>query len=147
MSNISTLVRLWDVDSIFLERLEKALVNARKIRTEYADEDYMPAVVVPPAQKRPGRRPRSLTSKEALGLLVDYQTGMKVKDIAKKYGCSRATIQYTLEKHDITRRNPNLSDDKIAALQKRRVEGATYAELVAEFGVSKRTISKYTADH
>lgn len=70
---------------------------------------------------------------------------MSVRAISEKFGCSRSTIQRILQVNDIPRRTPDLTPEQAESLRERRAEGATYAQLVKEFKVSKRTISKYTA--
>lgn len=138
-------VRLSGCDSIKLRQIRGAVEAAAKIKRKYRHVAYVPIKASPPVKGLPGRRPRSFTPNETKSLIADYRAGVTVKAISEKFRCSRSNVQRILQVNDIPRRTPNLTEARVTALRKRRSEGATYAQLVREFNVSRRTISKYTA--
>ncbi|WP_261625097.1 hypothetical protein [Nesterenkonia marinintestina] len=138
-------VRLSHCDATKLHQIRGAVEAASKIKQKYRHVAYTPIKPTLPQKKQRGRRPRSFTPDETKSLIADYQAGVSVRAISEKFGCSRSIIQRILQVNDIPRRTPDLTAEQVEALRKRRAEGATYAQLVKEFRVSKRTISKYTA--
>lgn len=139
-------MRLSGCDAIKGRQIQGSVQAATKVKQKYSHIAYTPTKPQLPQKKQRGRRPRSFTSAETKELIRDYQAGVSVRAISEKFGCSRSTIQRILQVNDIPRRTPDLTPEQAEAMRKRRAEGATYAQLVKEFKVSKRTISKYTAN-
>lgn len=138
------LVRLSHCDATKLHQIRGAVEAASKIKQKYRHVAYTPIKPTLPPKKRRGRRPRSFTSEETKNLIADYRAGVPVTAISKKFNCHRSTVQRILQVNGVERRTPDLPPEQVTALRKCRAEGATYAQLVKEFNVSKRTISKYT---
>lgn len=139
------LVRLSHCDATKLHQIRGAVEAASKIKQKYRHVAYTPIKPTLPPKKQPGRRPRSFTSEETKSLIAEYRAGVPVTAISKKFNCHRSTVQRILQVNGVERRTPDLTANQVEALRKRRSEGATYAQMVKEFSVSKRTISKYTA--
>lgn len=139
-------VPLSGCDAIKVRQIQGSVQAATKVKQKYSHIAYTPTKPQLPQKKQRGRRPRSFTPAEIEELIQDYQAGVSVRAISEKFGCSRSTIQRILQVNDIPRRTPDLTSKQAEAMRKRRAEGATYAQLVEEFKVSKRTVSKYTVN-
>ena len=76
-------------------------------------------------------------------LIVAYQEGAKIKDLARRFGVHRTTVTSLLLRHGVEVRHLGLTPDQIrdAALLYR--DGWSLARLGEKFGVDDMTVRRY----
>lgn len=88
------------------------------------------------------RQAKHLKPKQSAQLADDYRQGMKVGELAKKYGIHRVTVADHLAVHGISKRTRGLTPEQIEQAIQRYQAGASLAALGRSFKVSADTVRK-----
>lgn len=93
--------------------------------------------------RRPVRRVDQLGQKKALELVAGYVEGLTVSQLAVQYGVNITTVRNQLKTADVELRPfRKLSHGQIVEACRLSNDGASLAELAAQFGVSTGTIKR-----
>lgn len=86
-----------------------------------------------------------LTPTEADGLIEDYNAGMSVQGLAKKYGIHRATVSAHLSRRSTPRRGPGVDVGKRAAIRLFRA-GESMRASARRLGVGRKVVHACRVD-
>jgi transposase len=86
------------------------------------------------------RRARQISDRQSAQLADDYRQGMKVGELAKKYGIHRVTVADHLAVHGIAKRTRGLDEAQVSDAAERYQAGVSLAVLGKEYGVSPTTV-------
>lgn len=86
------------------------------------------------------RRFIQISDEQAEMMAADYESGMRVKDLATKYGISRETISRRLRRQAINPRKVGLDDQQIKESARRYEQGDSLATIGKKMGVSAQTV-------
>lgn len=93
------------------------------------------------------RRAKQISAEQSAQLADDYGQGMKVGELAEKYGIHRVTVADHLNVHGITRRFRGLDKSQVADAATRYEAGTSLAALGKKYGVSPTTVRKALTEH
>ncbi|WP_437770360.1 hypothetical protein [Arthrobacter sp. KNU40] len=107
----------------------RSLVDTLKARPEVVREE-------PPIP----RHFAHLGTEQAAALADDYQAGMRVKELAAKYGISRETVSKHLRRRAITPRKVGLDEQQIKEAARLYEQGDSLATIGKRMGVTAHTV-------
>lgn len=81
-----------------------------------------------------------LTPSEVDGLIEDYNAGMSVQGLAKKYGIHRATVSAHLSRRSTPRRRPGLDVDERAEAVRLFRAGESMRAISRRLGVGRKSV-------
>lgn len=93
----------------------------------------------PKVRPLPRRFPQ-LKAEQANALAADYQAGMRVKELAVKYGISRETVSKHLRRQSIERRKIGLDEQQIKEAVRLYKQGDSLATIGKRLGVTAHTV-------
>lgn len=73
-------------------------------------------------------------------MVVGYEAGGRVTDLAAQFGVNRGTVNAILRRHGVTLRKPGLQADDVAVAARLYRDGWPLARLGAKFGVDGTTV-------
>ncbi|MCX2746287.1 hypothetical protein OOZ51_00475 [Arthrobacter sp. MI7-26] len=88
------------------------------------------------------RRAKHISHEQSAQLADDYREGMKVGELAKKYGVHRVTVADHLAAHGITKRPRGLTPRQVTEAGDRYRAGESLASLGEFYSVSADTVRK-----
>ncbi|WP_437770358.1 hypothetical protein [Arthrobacter sp. KNU40] len=81
-----------------------------------------------------------LSAEQATALADDYQAGIRVKELAAKYGISRETVSKHLRRRAITPRKVGLDAQQIKEAVRLYEQGDSLATIGTRMGVTAHTV-------
>lgn len=90
--------------------------------------------------KPKSRRAKQLSAPERAALVADYEAGILVREIAKKFGVHRVTVSNIVEAASLAPRARGLAPDQVEEASKLYVAGQSLAKLGKRYGVHAETV-------
>jgi len=90
--------------------------------------------------RTPKQVQRRLKTAETVELLADYQIGIKVKDLAARYGINRNTVIGHINRAGVRRHYPALVSEEIMEAAQLYRSGCSLAAVGGHFGVNASTV-------
>jgi Mor family transcriptional regulator len=88
------------------------------------------------------RRAKQISPEQSAQLAEGYRQGMKIGELARKYGVHRATVADHLAAHSITKRPRGLTPYQVTEASSRYRAGESLAGLGRSYSVSADTVRK-----
>lgn len=148
------MVRLSDTDTNNYDRLlryKNSLISQDKVQEfpntiSPSDNSALPVKdddinerVVSQLQKKQ----KILSKEEIQQLIVDYKSGLTVKQLANKFGCYRITVSRKLKTAGVIIRHMPPTDSVIVRMVELYQSGLSLNEVSRQVGRSTKTIKKY----
>lgn len=87
-----------------------------------------------------------LKTNQAEAMAADYQTGMRVKELAVKYGISRETVIKHLRRQAVTPRSVGLDEQQIKEVVRLYEQGDSLATIGKRMGATAHTVRSRLID-
>lgn len=95
-----------------------------------------------PVVRTVGMAQAFLTPAEVDQLVGDYEAGSGVQELAKRYGIHRATVFAHLQRREVPRRRPGLSDHEQAEAVRLSRDGMSMRAIGRQMGVDREAVRR-----